>query len=246
MRQVVVVQARMGSSRLPGKVMLPLGGRTALAQCLDRCAAIPGIAQVVCAVPVGAQDDPVAAEAERVGAAVFRGDEKDVLSRYLGAARMAGADIVMRVTSDCPLVDPAICGQVLALRAAERADYAANNMPASFPHGLDCEAFTRDALEQAAATATLPAEREHVTPWIRTNPALRRVNLANPRGDQSAIRVTLDHPEDYAMLAALFDALAPGGRSGLDALLAAVARDPTLLEINARHAVHRPAPAATP
>ena len=120
MTKAVIVQARFGSTRLPGKVLMPLGGRPALAAVLERCARIPCIDKVVCAVPDSASSDAVAAAAKSCGAIVFRGSENDVLARYDGAARAAGAKIVMRVTSDCPLIDPVVAGAVLALLEAHR------------------------------------------------------------------------------------------------------------------------------
>src|SRR6266436_4141693 len=128
MNTAVIVQARLGSSRLPGKVMQELAGRTALHHVLARCGEIPGADIVVCAVPDEPASTPLAAVAAQCGAKVFRGSETDVLDRYFAAARGCGADIVMRVTSDCPLIDPQICGEVLALRERAGADYATNNL----------------------------------------------------------------------------------------------------------------------
>ena len=156
----------MGSSRLPGKVMQELAGRTVLHHVLERCRAIPGADVVVCAMPDEAQSAPLEAVARESGAVTFRGSEKDVLARYLGAARSMKADIVMRVTSDCPLIDPQVCGEVLSLRVREGADYAANNTPRSYPHGLDCEAFTTAALAEADASTREAYDHEHVTPWL--------------------------------------------------------------------------------
>ena len=204
MPTAIIVQARVGSSRLPGKVLKPLAGGTVLAEVLRRCRAIPGADLVVCAVPEGEKDDPVAEEAQRCGAIVTRGSESDVLHRYLQASRAVGADVVMRVTSDCPLIDPGVCGAVLDLRAEKNADYACNNLPPSFPHGLDCEAFTRDALELAWREAIAPEDREHVTPWLRRAPEIRRAVLAGPGGDLVHQRWTLDFPEDYDFFKAVF------------------------------------------
>lgn len=211
MTTAVIVQARMGSNRLPGKIMLELGGRTVLHQVLSRCAAIPGADVVVCAVPNEPDSDAIEAVARDSGALIFRGSELDVLARYLGAARAVTADIVMRVTSDCPLIDPQVCDEVLALRKRENADYAANNMVRSFPHGLDCEAFMTEALAESSAAASAPGDREHVTPWLRRAAHLKRANLAAESSAFAHLRWTLDYPEDYAFFQALWPLL-PEGR----------------------------------
>jgi spore coat polysaccharide biosynthesis protein SpsF len=229
----VIVQARMGSSRLPGKVMEPIEGRPVLAHVLARCAAIAGSDAVVCAVPDEAASAPLEALARACGAQVYRGSETDVLDRYLGATRMAGADVVMRVTSDCPLIDPEVCAAVLDLRAREDADYAANNMPGSYPHGLDCEAFTTAALAEAHRTTAEPYDREHVTPWLRRAPHLRRANLASADPALERHRWTLDYPEDLAFFRAVFAALPNGSRGLMRDVLAVIAQQPAIADINA-------------
>lgn len=231
-----IVQARVGSTRFPGKVLETLGDATVLQHVLQRCRAIEGVDEVVCATVEGAADDPVATLAEQIGFRVFRGSEHDVLARYHGAAQAVGARVVMRVTSDCPFIDPEVCAAVLKLRADERADYAANNMPPSWPHGLDCEAFTIAALDAAAATATAAEDREHVTPWIRRNPDLRRVNLMGPGGALVGQRWTLDYPEDLAFMRAVYARLetSPLGPNW-QAIAALIAREPELGRINAMH-----------
>lgn len=230
----VITQARMGSSRLPGKVMMPLAGKTVLAHVIERCQAIAGVDVVCCATTGAASDDPIVAEAERCGARVFRGSETDVLARYHGAAGMLGADIVMRVTSDCPLIDPDVCADVIRLRAARGADYAANNMPPSWPHGLDCEAFTADALARAAREAREPYEREHVTPWIRTHPTIRRANLAGPGGTLIEHRWTLDFPEDMQFFQAVFAHFPAPAMPRMKDVLALLQDHPEIMAIN-RH-----------
>jgi spore coat polysaccharide biosynthesis protein SpsF len=235
-KAVVIVQARMTSTRLPGKVMMDLAGHTVLAQVLHRCAAIPGADSVCCAIPAGNGHDELVGEIERAGASVFRGSEEDVLDRYFRAAEFMGADVVVRVTSDCPLADPDVCGRVLRLITEEAADYACNNMPASWPHGLDCEAFTFSALALAAKTARQPSEREHVTPWLRSNPGLRKANLPGPGGKAAEQRWTLDFPEDYRFLVSLFERLPPWPAIPSTAeVLAILARHPDILDINRQH-----------
>ena len=233
----ILVQARSGSTRLPGKVLATVGDHTVLAEVLRRCRAVPDVDAVVCAVPDNSSDDPVAEEAGRAGAMVFRGSEDDVLDRYLQAARWVGAEVVLRVTSDCPLLDPAVCDAVLRLRANENADYACNNMPPEWPHGLDCEAMTREALEHAAREATAPADREHVTPYLRRAPNLRRTSLRGPGGFAAEQRWTLDTPADLDFLRAVFARL-PAGPEGWDyrAPLGVVRDDPSLAAINELHA----------
>jgi len=205
----VIVQARMTSTRLPGKVLLPLAGKSVLWHVLTRCRAIPGANLVCCAVPDTPDSAALLPEIAAAGAVVARGSERDLLGRYRDAARQVGADIVMRVTSDCPVIDPLLCSRVLAQRFATDAGFACNNMPRTWPHGLDCEAFTMPTLERAANEATEPYDREHVTPWMRRAPSLSRVNVPGPGGAFANRRWTLDFPEDYAFFAALFDTLPP-------------------------------------
>lgn len=234
-RTAAILQARMASTRLPGKVLLELAGRTVLEHVITRARAISGIDVVCCAVPEGAESDAVAREAARCGAEVYRGSEQDVLARYLGAARMVVADTIMRITCDCPLIDPDICGQVLLLRENTSSDYACNNMPPSFPHGLDCEAFSMGVLERAAAQASQPDQRgEFVTPWMRMHPALRRANLTDPHPDEADLRWTLDYPEDYTFFTALFGYLPSTVIPTTAQVRKVLTEHPKLATINAR------------
>lgn len=233
MTRAVIVQARFGSSRFPGKVLMPLGGRPALAAVLDRCARIPGIDVVVCAVAHDRASDPVAAVARECGAVVFRGSEHDVLGRYAAAAGAVGADVVMRVTSDCPLIDPMLAGEVLSVLDETGADYACNNLPPLWPHGLDCDAFHVEHLARAAAEAYLPFDREHVTTWLKRDPRLHRINVAGPGRGLERLRWTLDHPEDYAFFQLVWQAL--GNRVAVAStaeILALLARRPQIAAVN--------------
>ena len=233
-RTGVVVQARIGSSRLPGKVLMAMGPRTVLAHVIERCRAIEGSDVVCCAVPEGAADDPVATEAARAGARVFRGSPSDVLDRYAGAAAMLGLEVILRVTADCPLIDPALCADVLALRRRGGFDYACNNDPPSWPHGLDCEAITADWLHRSACEASRPWEREHVTPYVRSHPGASRANLPMPGAGASHHRWTLDNQRDLAFFHALWPRL-PAGAEGWrwQTVLAIADADPALCALNA-------------
>ena len=236
MRTAVIIQARMGSTRLPGKVLMDLGGETVLARVIERALAVPGSDVVVCAVPQGAADDAVAQEAARAGAVVTRGSCDDVLDRYWRAAQAVDAEAVMRITSDCPLIDPEVCGELIALFKRSGADYACINDPATWPHGLECEIFSLAWLDKAAREARKPSEREHVSTFIRGHPDARRVNLAGPGPETVRHRWTLDHPDDLTFLRALWARL-PQGRAAWDwhVPFAIVEADPELAAINAGH-----------
>jgi glutamate-1-semialdehyde 2,1-aminomutase/spore coat polysaccharide biosynthesis protein SpsF len=237
MTTAVIVQARMGSTRLPGKVMRDLADRPVLSHVLERCARIPGADVVVCAMPDEAASDALEVVASKAGARCFRGSESDVLSRYVGAARFVGAEVVMRVTSDCPLIDPDICGAVLALRAQQGADYAANNMPPTFPHGIDCEAMTFTALVEAEEIAREAYDREHVTPWLRRAPHVHRVNLSSDDANLAQHRWTLDYPEDLEFFRAVFSLLPEEGAYGMADVLSLLQRQPSLSQINSMRSV---------
>lgn len=233
-RTVAILQARMGSTRLPGKVLLDLGGRPVIAHCIDRAQQVAGVDLVCVATSDQPADDRIA---EFVGSArsasLFRGSPEDVLGRYLAAARETRADVVLRITCDCPLIDPAVTARVVRARSESGADYATNNMPPSFPHGLDCEVFTRGTLERAAARAADAFDREHVTPWMRRDLDVRRVNVACDRPGLARERWTLDYPEDLAFLRAVFERLPAGLSGAMDEVLQVLDAAPALRRINA-------------
>ena len=236
MRVAMIIQARMGSTRLPGKVLLDLGGMSVLARVIERAKAVPGVDVVVCAVPDDAADGPVAQEAERCGAVVTRGSQSDVLDRYYQAATQVSAEAVMRITSDCPLIDPAVCGDLISLWQASGADYGCINDPATWPHGLECEIFSFAWLERAAREAQRPSEREHVSPFIRTHPQARKINMPGPGPQTVRHRWTLDHADDLAFLRAMVARLPPGPEGWSWRVPFAIAEaDPALAAINAGH-----------
>ncbi len=222
MRAVAIVQARMGSTRLPGKVLLPVLGRPLLGYLLERLARCRGLDAIVVATTDRPEDQAVAEYAAGLGVAVFRGSEQDVLDRYYRAAVANRADVVMRVTADCPLLDPEVCGRVLApLLAAGpgRPDYVATS-PA-FAEGLDCEALTFAALERTWREAALRSEREHVTLYLKNHPErFGMLRIDNP-ADEGAIRITVDEPDDFFVVKAVFEALYPADAAfGFDAVRA--------------------------
>jgi glutamate-1-semialdehyde 2,1-aminomutase/spore coat polysaccharide biosynthesis protein SpsF len=233
MTAIAVIQARLSSTRLPNKVLLPLKGRPVLEWVARAAQAIPGIDKVVIATSIGTDDDAVADWAKEFGIACHRGPLDDVLERFAQAARAENADIIMRLTGDCPLLDPQVCGEVLALLKRTGSAYASNASPPSWPDGLDCEAFTRAALDAAAAEATRPADREHVTVFIRDRRhRFPQASLVCPLPALHTERWTLDEPDDLLFLEAVVEKL-PAKPSYLD-VLAVLDAKPTLRAINAR------------
>jgi len=211
-RVVAISQARMTSTRLPGKVLMPAAGRPLLAHHLERLSRTPGLDAVVLATTVNATDDPVVECAQSLGVAVFRGDEQDVLGRFAGAAALAGADLVVRVTADCPLIDPALVGRlIVAFQEDQPLDYLSIDST-RYPRGLDAEIFPRRLLDEAAANAADPAEREHVTPYIYRRPDRFRLGTAlvpDAPVEPADQRWCVDEPADYELVRRLLEALVP-------------------------------------
>lgn len=233
MAVVAIIQARMGSTRLPGKVLADLGGKPVLQWVVEASTAIPGNERVIVATSTDAADDVIAGWCDRSRVQVFRGHADDVLDRFAGASRLAGADVIIRVTADCPLLDPAEAGMVVERVVAEDFDYACNNDPPTYPDGLDCEAFTRSALEDAAAHAKRPSEREHVTPFMR-DPAngFRVARIRCSLGDLGGERWTLDTAEDLAFLRATVRELAADRPPRLGEVLQVIEHSPDLRRLN--------------
>jgi spore coat polysaccharide biosynthesis protein SpsF len=204
MHRVAIIQARLGSSRLPGKVLKPLAGRPVLEHVVTRVKAASRIDEVVVATSTEPLDDAIEAFCDTRGWTCLRGSERDVLSRYADVTVARGADIVVRATSDCPLFSPLVLDAMLARFDPSRLDYLSTNLPRrTFPVGLDCEVMRADALLKAAGEATDPYDREHVTPYLYRNPALFRVEGWACTPDLHELRVTLDTEEDYQRLTAL-------------------------------------------
>ncbi|MBJ3785057.1 aminotransferase class III-fold pyridoxal phosphate-dependent enzyme [Devosia sediminis] len=207
-KTVAIIQARMGSTRLPGKVMRDLHGMPLIGRLVERLSPARRIDQIVIATSEDAANDPLVEYAATLGISTWRGSETDVLERFLGAARNYDADVVVRITGDCPLVDPELVDQVVEAFEASPHDYASNIEPATFPDGLDVEVFTLEALERAARETDKPYDHEHVTPYLRTAPGYRRVCITNDV-DLSHLRWTVDEPVDLEVVRAVFAAKAP-------------------------------------
>jgi spore coat polysaccharide biosynthesis protein SpsF len=210
-KTAIIIQARMTSTRLPGKVMKTVLGKTLLEYLLERLSRCNEADSIILATPWDILNQPIWDLAQTRNVQVFKGDENDVLGRYYGAAQEARAGIVVRVTSDCPLIDPAVVDQVIQhfKKHNSSIDYAANTLERTFPRGMDVEVFTAKSLESAFREATRPDEREHVTSFIYSHP--ERFRLANTayKKDESRHRWTVDTTEDFELIRRILEALYP-------------------------------------
>lgn len=231
-RTVAIIQARTGSSRLPGKVLMPLLGAPILAHIVERVSRAHLVDEVVVATTGLASDDAIESLARTSGWALVRGSETDLLDRYLAASRAHEADIVVRITSDCPLIDPELVDDVVRVLATTGADYASNTLePRTYPRGLDVEAMTREALERAGVEDTNHARREHATPYIYRHPELFRLaRVASPE-DLSDHRWCVDTLEDLDLVRRIYEAMG-NDRFGWREALAVVRAHPDWARIN--------------
>ena len=196
-KTVAIVQARMSSSRLPGKVLAEISGLPAIVFMAERLARAKTLDCIVIATSTDSSDDPLAACAQSAGLHCIRGSLPDVLDRFRQAASAKDARHVVRLTGDCPLIDPGLVDEVVNRLKQGNFDYVSNVDPPSYPDGLDCEAFTRGLLERAWNEACLTSEREHVTPFMRSQGGIRRSAITSAI-DMSKLRWTVDHPDDLA------------------------------------------------
>jgi len=201
-KTAAIVQARTGSSRLPRKVLADLGGRPLIAFLLERLRCCDVVEAIVLATTNQPDDDELVDLAESLGVNVIRGSEQDVLARFAFAAASTTASTLVRVTGDCPLVDPDLLAKVISEFHRQEVDYLSNCVPPSYPDGLDLEVFTREALLRAQAECNSAAQREHVTPWMRDSGVLRVGSLKHS-SDLSAMRWTVDEPEDLEVIRAV-------------------------------------------
>lgn len=239
MKTVAIVQARMGSTRLPGKVLEDIAGRTMLEHVIARSLAAEHVDAVCVATTTLARDEPLVAVAEAAGATAFCGSESDVLARYVGAAKATRAELVVRITSDCPLVDPSVVDDMLAHRArliaaGETVDLLSNAVVRTFPRGLDAEVVPTAVLEQLDASATDPRAREHVTWHLYQHPERFRIvsHVESDGRDRSGHRWTVDTPADLELVRRIYGEL-PDGVFGREAVFEALRSHPEWKAINA-------------
>ena len=208
MKTVAIVQARMGSMRFPNKVMRSICGTPLIGLLLERLAKTQCIDQIVLATSEGERSEPLAKYVRELGYAVYQGSENDVLDRYYQAAKKANADTVVRITGDCPLVDPGLVDEVIRHFKASGVDYFSNIAPPTYPDGLDIEVCTFKALEQASQETSTLFDREHVTPYLRESGRFKTAAMQHSQ-DLSALRWTVDEPADFAVIEKVFQYFHP-------------------------------------
>jgi len=211
MKTIIIVQARMTSTRLPGKVLLKILDKSLVEYQIERLRRVRLADKLVVATTVNDSDLPIVQECSRLGIDYFRGSEDDLLSRYyLAACQYEAADVV-RITSDCPLIDPEVINKVIGFYQDNRPhyDYVSNVLTRTYPRGMDTEVFSFKILEEACMAANSPAEREHVTPFIYQNP--QRFSLANVANDidLSQHRWTVDTVEDFQLIKNIVEEVYP-------------------------------------
>ena len=230
---VAIVQARMGSTRLPGKVLADIGGEAMLGHIVGRVRRSCMIGKAIVATSTAKEDDMLAEYCREKGFAVFRGSESDVLDRYYQAAKTFGAESVVRVTGDCPLIDAEVIDRVIAAYLAEGCDYASNILVCTYPDGLDAEVFSFSALEIAWREARRAGDREHVTPFLRSSGRFRLRNVENELGHSLRhLRWTVDEPCDLEFVRAVFARLQPKKTFGWREVLSLLDSDPALARLN--------------
>jgi spore coat polysaccharide biosynthesis protein SpsF len=233
-RVVCTIQARMTSTRLPGKVLMPVLGKPLLELMIERLRRARHVDEIVIATTEDASSDPIEELADRLGVGCFRGSEDDVLARVLGAAHAFDADLIVETTGDCPLIDPAVVDRVIDGFRAGGVDYCSNILTRSYPRGLDVQVFPTSVLEEVDRRTDDPADREHVSLYIYEKPGrfrLRNVESGHP--ESAELRLTVDTPEDYELIRAIFEALYESDPAfGLEEMLALLEARPELREIN--------------
>ena len=235
MNTVITIEARMGSTRLSGKVLRPILGQPMLARMVERLRRVRLADGIVVATTDHAADDPIAALAAHLGIGCHRGSEPDVLGRVLGAARSVGADVIVETTADCPLIDPLVVDQLIQTFRSNPVDYCANVVVPTYPRGLDVQVFPVRVLEEVAGLTNDPADREHVSLYIYEHPErYRLLNVAS--GLPSTVRdlrLTVDTAEDLALVTSVYEELYPVNPAfGLGEIVALMERRPALRTMN--------------
>lgn len=231
MKVVAIVQARMGSTRLPNKVMKPIGGRPMIELLLARLSRAREIQEIMVATSVDPRNQPLVEHVQALGYKCSRGSENDVLDRYVQAAKLVGADVVIRITGDCPLVDPELVDEAVRRFRAAGVDYFSNVTPPTYPDGLDIEVFTVDAMVKAARETSKALDLEHVTPYLRESGKFSQSGMRSDE-DLSGLRWTVDEPADFEVVSRVFAHFSPDIHFGWQQVLELQRSHPEIFEAN--------------
>jgi spore coat polysaccharide biosynthesis protein SpsF len=232
MKIIAIIQAHMGSTRLPGKVLLDLGGQTMLARVVRRAQRALLLNEVTVACSTLPQDNVIVKECEALGVRCFRGSDSDVLDRFHGAAATFKPDAVVRITSDCPLIEPEIIDKVIDAFLRSGADYASNTIDRSYPRGLDTEICKTSCLDRAWQEAHEPHQRVHVTPYLYEMPHLFKNVQVRGETDLNELRWTVDTGEDYEFVSAIYSSFGNRDDFTWRDVLALLEAQPQLAAIN--------------
>jgi spore coat polysaccharide biosynthesis protein SpsF len=235
---VAIIQARMGSTRLPGKVLTDIGGKTMLARVVRRTQQASLLNHVLVATTVKPADEAIVNECAQLNVPIFRGSEEDVLDRYYQAAQAHHADAIVRITSDCPLIDPRVLDRVVDAFLNAHPDYASNTLERTYPRGLDTEVIASDALEHAWHQATERYQRVHVTPFLYENPSLFHLLSVTGSEERSNYRWTVDTLEDLSFVKQVYNRFDNDDTVGWRDILALLNEDPNLAKLN-RSVLHK-------
>jgi spore coat polysaccharide biosynthesis protein SpsF len=208
-----IIQARMGSTRLPGKVLKQVLGKPLLSYMIERVRDAKTVSDIIVATTLNSEDDAIFELCRQLGVLVFRGSEENVLERFYRAAQTYGVTTVMRLTADCPLIDPDLLDELAEFYFQGGYDYASNCLHPTLPDGLDAEVFSLRALEAAYGNAFLPSHLEHVTPYILENAEIFKIGNWTYHKDLSGLRWTVDRPEDFLFVRSVIERLYPSNKS---------------------------------
>jgi spore coat polysaccharide biosynthesis protein SpsF (cytidylyltransferase family) len=242
MKIVAIIQARMGSSRLPNKVLMPVMGRPLLGWMLERVLTCPEINDVILATTIDPRDDIIADFAQSVGCNLYRGSEDDVLDRYYQAACTVMPDAVVRITADCPLLDPLVLGSLIREYVAGDFDFLSNSepLPSTWPDGMDVSIIRFTSLKNAWQNSIKPSEREHVTFFFWNNPQIFRCRRVEYVRDLSKYRITIDYPEDFQVLRAIIEYFCKSNpiaitRLSMEEIIAFLDANPDVFRLNNKY-----------
>lgn len=233
MKTIAIIQARISSTRLPGKVLMPLAGISVLEHVIARVRRSEKVSDVIVATSTKKNDLRIAEFCEKFNVKVFCGSEEDVLDRFYQASRLSDPAHIVRITADCPMIDPKIIDIIVDRHLKGGLDYTSNTIRPTYPDGEDAEVFKMSVLDNAWKNAKLPSEREHVTPYIRNNPQVFKLFNVEYKTDLSGKRWTLDEKSDYEFLKEVFAGLYPRDPFfGMEDVLRFLEKNPQIEKIN--------------